>query len=266
MLDKSSVEKILDRAPLALILIGVLIFIMGAAGGLPIGNPPLTVSDSGWRIGLGIVGVVLFVIGIMFLWKETTNEGKNRPSSTKEFKTLSESTSLLCDIASKEKEKLTIEIVAATGGTTISTILPSIIKNTSAPKIEISIFLVNKESPMAMYFPNHWAKEVDIVIDKIKQDWSNNPNPKVTSFNVYLYDFLPTLHGVMLNNKHLVFGFFGWKHFSGGIQLSGAEASHRYYSKEKHPDSQFIIDMFDDWVENMPSKKVYTLPKVSKRA
>ena len=265
MFNKSYIEKLLDRAPLALILIGVLIFIMGAAGGLPIGNQPLIVSDSDSRIGLGIVGVLMLGIGILLLWKEISTENKQNNFTAEKFKTLSESTTLLCYIASKEKDVLTIDIIAATGGTTISTILPSLIKNTPAPKIDISIFLVNKNSPSSTYFPSHWAKEVDITIDKINKDWSSKGNSKATSINVYLYDFLPILHGIMINKQYLVVGFFRWKHFSGRFQLSGAESNHYYYSKENHPDAQFFLEVFDDWVENMPSQKVYSFPAASNR-
>jgi hypothetical protein len=74
MLDKDAVGKILDRTPLFIIIVGLIIFIIGAAGGLPIGDPPLQVSDTSWRLALGIVGILLLVIGILLLLRENATE------------------------------------------------------------------------------------------------------------------------------------------------------------------------------------------------
>ena len=56
-------SKLLDRSPLVILLVGILLLIIGAAGGLPIGN--LVVADYAWRIGLGIVGLILTAIGTL---------------------------------------------------------------------------------------------------------------------------------------------------------------------------------------------------------
>ena len=70
MLDENTVAKLIDRAPLAVIVIGVLVFIIGAAGGLPIGNPPLQVTDFAWRVGLGAMGLILVAAGLLLLSRE----------------------------------------------------------------------------------------------------------------------------------------------------------------------------------------------------
>ena len=72
MLDETTLAKLIDRAPLAVIVIGVLVFIIGAAGGLPIGNPPLQVTDFAWRAGLGIMGLTLVAAGLLLLSRENT--------------------------------------------------------------------------------------------------------------------------------------------------------------------------------------------------
>jgi hypothetical protein len=72
MLEKTAVAKLIDRAPLAVIVIGVLLLITGAAGGLPIGEPPLQVADYGWRISVGAIGAILVISGLLLLWRETT--------------------------------------------------------------------------------------------------------------------------------------------------------------------------------------------------
>src|SRR6185503_2621682 len=70
MPDKAVLEKLIDRAPLAIVIIGVLVFIIGAAGGLPVGNPPLQVVDFVWRIGLGAMGLILTTAGLLLLVRE----------------------------------------------------------------------------------------------------------------------------------------------------------------------------------------------------
>ncbi len=70
MLDETTLAKLIDRAPLAVIVIGVLVFIIGAAGGLPIGNPPLQVTDFAWRVGLGLMGLILVAAGLLLLSRE----------------------------------------------------------------------------------------------------------------------------------------------------------------------------------------------------
>lgn len=77
--DKNTIAKIIERVPLALIILGVIVFITGAAGGLPIGNPPLQIVDAGWRLGLGVFGFVLTALGIvLLLYEDDSFKKKNR--------------------------------------------------------------------------------------------------------------------------------------------------------------------------------------------
>ena len=82
MLDENTLAKLIDRAPLAVIVIGVLVFIIGAAGGLPIGNPPLQVTDFAWRVGLGAMGLILVAAGLLLLSHEETPLIGNGPKAT----------------------------------------------------------------------------------------------------------------------------------------------------------------------------------------
>lgn len=83
MFDKETFEKILDRTPLFVIIIGLVIFIIGAAGGLPVGNPPLQVTDVAWRIALGVIGILLLLIGILLLIKESASDKRFSKTSGK---------------------------------------------------------------------------------------------------------------------------------------------------------------------------------------
>lgn len=64
------IDKLVDRAPLAIVVIGVFVFIIGAAGGLPVGSPPLQITDPTWRLGLGVLGIVLATAGLLLLREE----------------------------------------------------------------------------------------------------------------------------------------------------------------------------------------------------
>ena len=58
------VEKILDSLVLALVLLGVAVFVIAAAGAVPT-SPILPVSDPIWRSALALLGVGLVVVGLL---------------------------------------------------------------------------------------------------------------------------------------------------------------------------------------------------------
>jgi VIT1/CCC1 family predicted Fe2+/Mn2+ transporter len=64
MPDKSIIGKLIESTPLAVILVGVVVFIVAAGGGLPIGNPPIQIIDPAWKIGLGLLGGMLVIVGL----------------------------------------------------------------------------------------------------------------------------------------------------------------------------------------------------------
>jgi transcriptional regulator with XRE-family HTH domain len=176
-----------------------------------------------------------------------------------EFATIAAATNLIAEVAHRETEKLVVDILAATGGTTLSSILPVILKVTVAPTIEVSLYITNANSPFSSIFPSHWPKETEMVLERLKRGNLASPNA-VLRLNVYAYDFVPVFHGVMLNKSHLWLGYFGWRHFSGHVELSGAESPHRYYSRKEHLHAEYFFHIFEDWLESMPCDKVYTFP------
>lgn len=65
-----SLEKI--APPVAFVIIGVIMFILGAADVIPIGNPPLTLSPPILKWLLVGLGILLIGAGPAFLWRENT--------------------------------------------------------------------------------------------------------------------------------------------------------------------------------------------------
>jgi len=83
MLD-SVLEKLLNNTPLALVVIGVILFVTGAAGGL---SPfSIQVAESGWRIALAILGLVLIGVGFGTIYRsrKLRNTGVHIETAEKE--------------------------------------------------------------------------------------------------------------------------------------------------------------------------------------
>jgi low affinity Fe/Cu permease len=66
MMDKA-IEKLFNSLALVVLVAGVILIITGAANGLPIGNPPLTLAGLEWQIVLAIVGSILVLFGLIFV-------------------------------------------------------------------------------------------------------------------------------------------------------------------------------------------------------
>lgn len=79
MPDSSFWAKLFEKSALFLIVLGVVLLVVTATGGLPIGNPPLRVADVAGRVALGVVALVLVFTGILLAWREA-NEDRNHKS------------------------------------------------------------------------------------------------------------------------------------------------------------------------------------------
>jgi len=73
MPDKSIVEKLMNNPAPVLILIGLFLVVIGAAGGWP--SPALQVNELGWRIVLAAIGVIVAGVGGLLLWRESASPG-----------------------------------------------------------------------------------------------------------------------------------------------------------------------------------------------
>jgi hypothetical protein len=71
MLDRSVLKKLVEHAPLAVTVMGVVVFLAAAAGGLPVGEPPLAVASVAWRIALALLGTGLAVAGVLLMLPES---------------------------------------------------------------------------------------------------------------------------------------------------------------------------------------------------
>jgi hypothetical protein len=68
-MDKESIiNKVLENTPLVIMVIGLVLVVIGAAGGLA--KADLRIDSSPWRIALAIMGTIVFIVGGLFLWRE----------------------------------------------------------------------------------------------------------------------------------------------------------------------------------------------------
>ena len=79
MEKQSLIEKLMDNRPLAIIVIGLILFLLGANGGWS--KADLKLDSTGWRLALALMGLVVFSVGGLFLWR-----GKNTGSIDEESK------------------------------------------------------------------------------------------------------------------------------------------------------------------------------------
>ena len=196
-------------------------------------------------------------IAILFETLKNLDTRVQTAFNLREFPTIIEAAPLLSEIVRRDKYKTIVDIIASTGGTSFSSVLPMICKALLPLMSKFLCISFNPNSAFSKWFPEHWSREAQTIIGRVKSEISNSR----FKMNVYTYDSFPVIHGVMINRSHLLLGFFGWKHFSGRSQLSGAERPHRYFNR-KDPGAEYFFDIFEDWLENGPCEIVFTFPEV----
>ena len=173
----------------------------------------------------------------------------------REYASVIDAIPVLCELAHRSKSPTRLDIIASTGGTTVSSVLPRIVPGCMDNGISIKIHLINPDSKLKDWFPSHWSIEVITIMERIKKEYVGDQ----IKVDVYYYENIPFVHGIMLDGKHLLMGFFGWDHFAGGVQLSGADRRHIFYQRSD-PNSDYFFDLFEDWLNRSPSKLVYSHP------
>lgn len=171
----------------------------------------------------------------------------------REFSTVADAVPLLCEAVRRDKELTSIDILAATGGTTLAAVLPRLLQAATASQVHVRIRLINPSGPFKSWFPPHWASEVAIVTQRLREQFSGGK----ATIEIYQYDNLPSLHGIMVNRSHVVLGFFGWSHYAGKPQLAGAERPHRYF-RRADDDGEYFLDLFEDWSLRSPQELVFS--------
>lgn len=201
-----------------------------------------------WREKL-LVTAALVILAILFeIVLDISKNLKIKPQ-IEVFPSLYEALPRIREIVSRDKQT-SMKIIAATGGTTVATILPAIISSSPAGKIGISMGILAPDTLYKEWIPHHWPKEIETTIGRLEELVSER-----TSVNLFLFEMLPVPHGLILNEEHLFLGFFGWTTSSGKSQLSGAQLPHRYYHKS-HPEYEYCCNLFESWFTHSPRREL----------
>ncbi len=75
-------QKIIDKTWLFLLVVGLVIFLIGASGGIQSQTVSIAVSEIWWRVGVSLVGLFLFLVGLFQIFQESRLTQK-----TKEIRT-----------------------------------------------------------------------------------------------------------------------------------------------------------------------------------
>jgi len=115
--------------------------------------------------------------------------------------------------------------------------------------------VVDNAGPFKDVYPSHWCEEVDRTLARLQRDYTD---PRF-ELAVSAYTYLPTFHGILINDHFLLIGFFAWDTSSVSPELSGAEQPHRLY-RRGDPSSSQLFEVFDAWFRYGPQRLLVTLP------
>jgi len=66
--------------------------------------------------------------------------------------------------------------------------------------------VVDNAGPFKDVYPSHWCEEVDRTLARLQRDYTD---PRF-ELAVSAYTYLPTFHGILINDHFLLIGFFAW--------------------------------------------------------
>lgn len=209
---------------------------------------------------LGPVREVLLpaaIVGTLAIVFETLSslESSAFRDQRREFHTLTEAVPLISELVAVARDRTTIHMIAGPGGTTFSSIIPTIVSSCRSKSIHIEVYLVNVDGPLVQFLPPHWRNEVSLTLERMRAQLNDS---RVT-LNVHLYDSIPVWRGIMIDRKHLILGFFHWVDTSEGCVLTGAERPHIYCNRG-HRDDDFLLDAFENWAKSCPGEIGYAYP------
>mgnify|MGYP001381221031 CR=1 FL=1 len=143
-----------------------------------------------------------------------------------------------------------VKIIASTGGTTVNTILPTLMHEIGAP-LEVHMLMLDPAMHFSEALPAHWAQESQTTFNRLGPLAGQHDNVK---FTCSLYDYIPCVHGVLIDDRHLFLGFFAWSETGGRAELSGAQQPHTYYHRSAVYENLFTV--FETWFANAPKRQV----------
>lgn len=158
-------------------------------------------------------------------------------------------------LVARDRDVTDIKVIAATGWTTVRQVVPALCQSSPARRIQLELHVVDGSGPFRDMYPDHWHGEVQRTITRARQQFAD---PRFT-MDMSAYSYLPVLHGILINEKYLLLGFFGWADDAGSPELSGAERPHRLY-RDGDAASGPLFAAFREWFDRGPRSPILTLP------
>lgn len=65
------VEAIFEKTNFLILVLGILLVVLGASGGITLSSFSLVINELAWRVLICLVGLLLFGLSLILIWKET---------------------------------------------------------------------------------------------------------------------------------------------------------------------------------------------------
>lgn len=173
----------------------------------------------------------------------------------------------LCAEVCDDREVTDVKVIAATGWTTVREVLPPLLAASRATVVNVSMQVVQPDGPLAAVYPCHWPDEVRRVVTQVAEDWGADPRVHVS---IDTMTYVPPVHGLLVDDRTLLVGFFGWTAAGSRPELTGAQRPHTLH-RRGDPTSEHLFALFHEWFHHAPHtpllrRKERGRPRVPARA
>jgi hypothetical protein len=147
-----------------------------------------------------------------------------------------------------------LAVLASTAGAVIHDVLQKVLQKKLTRKLQLTIHLVNPESPLKHLLPPVWPDESKAGLHWLARMAALYPSR--LSVECCVYDHIPCVHGLMVDERELFLGFYRWE----SDTLVGAQAPYRYYREGSGTEDYFAL--FKSWMGAPTATKVQ-LPSIT---
>lgn len=171
----------------------------------------------------------------------------------KKFVNLSEASPKIREILemfSDAEEEKVVRVIAATGGGA-ATVINEYIECVEKPRnIKFRILLINPRLKIFDRAAEHWRDECKYYMKTCLP--SLNKRFEASGINISVewrtYDFLPSVHGYLLDDNYLFIGWNKWTNVGNRWELRGAEHGYLYFEKGRE-EAEYFISLFRNWFD-----------------
>jgi hypothetical protein len=190
-------------------------------------------------------GVMIFAAAILFESLFSINEHLLAEIEEREFPDdVFGAADKIKSLVLAQGKKHRLDIIAATGSSNIHAYLLELLRDYPG-HLSVSLLLVQPERAEDGDVPDHWREEVRSSIQRVLEAAGRRHDIKVS-----LYSWTPCITGIMVDNKHLLLGFFSWNARS--KKISDQKDHHTYFERSPGTEKWFYI--FENWLRCAPQQ------------